>query len=126
MAARTWRERLLAWTVEQSPDGRQLWWNWAVVLRTSGRVIGYVQATVAGGDAVIAYMIGTQWQQRRHATEAVGALVDYLIQVHAANRVKAWIAPGHTASELVAKAIGLSPTCRFDDDGERMWSMDAS
>ena len=29
-----------------SPDGRQLWLNWIVLPRATGKIVGYVQATV--------------------------------------------------------------------------------
>jgi hypothetical protein len=38
--------------------------------------------------------------------------------------VTAHIAPGHTASEAVAAALGLQPTGQHDKDGERVWCLD--
>jgi len=37
-------------------------------------------------------------------------------------RVEAYIAPGHLASEVVATRLGLRPTGQRDADGEQLWA----
>ncbi len=117
-----WRTRLTAWARGRSPDNAESWWNWVVRVRESGQVIGYVQATVTAAEATIAYVIGTPWQHVGYATEATRALIDHLEAARTSERLVAWIVPGHAASERVARAGGLSPTERYDEDGERAWS----
>src|SRR4030088_1563701 len=71
-----WRNLLRVWERRLSPDGRQTWLNWAIRLLPLGPVVGYVQATVEHGEAQIAYVVGTPWQRKGYAVEAVRAQVD--------------------------------------------------
>lgn len=60
-----------------SPDGTQLWLNWAIRPR-GGAPIGFVQATVSGADAWVAYVLARERWGRGFASEAVGAMIDHL------------------------------------------------
>jgi RimJ/RimL family protein N-acetyltransferase len=103
----------------RSPDGTQAWLNWALFERDTGLSVGYVQATVESIDADIAWVVGTRWQRRGYATEAVIALIDWLhnagVQV-----VRAKIHPLHAASQRVAVKAGLAVTEEIID-GENLW-----
>lgn len=107
-----------------SPDPRVSWCNW-VIETDGGRLVGTVQATVtepgdgAGPVAEIAWVVGTPWQGRGIATEAVRALVDRL----GAEGVQSYVAhihPDHAASAAVAAAAGLAPTGERHE-GEIRW-----
>src|SRR5512140_1874567 len=50
-----------------SPDGGELWLNWAV--RVDGRAAGFVQATVRGPDAWVAYVLGRAFWGHGYASE---------------------------------------------------------
>lgn len=95
------------------------WLNW--VVRYDGNLIGYVQATVTGGTAEIAWVIGTAWQGRGFAKEAAQGLVTWL-RAGNARRIVAHVDPDHTASAAVAAAIGLARTDVLED-GEYLWSL---
>ncbi|GAA4861383.1 GNAT family N-acetyltransferase [Kitasatospora terrestris] len=99
-----------------SPDPAEAWFNW--VLRADGRLCGYVQATVRAGEAEVAWVVGTPWQGRGYAVEAVRALVAAL----PGPTVVAHVHPGHAASAAVARAAGLLPTDR-ELDGEVRWEL---
>ncbi|MFC3577741.1 GNAT family N-acetyltransferase [Streptomyces yaanensis] len=105
--------------VAGSPDPALSWCNWVLWLREASRLVGTVQATVTGGDAEIAWVVGTPWQGRGLAREAARGLVDWLGQRHVTT-VIAHIHPDHRASESVAAAIGLIPTDQRQD-GEVTW-----
>jgi RimJ/RimL family protein N-acetyltransferase len=79
-----------------------------VVERAGGAVVGWVQATVAGSHADIAYVVGPPWQGRGYATEAARALVDHLAAT-GVTEVSALVAPANTASVAVARHLSLSP-----------------
>lgn len=73
----------------------------------------------AGPVAEIAWVVGTPWQGRGIATEAVRALVDRL----GAEGVRSYVAhihPDHAASAAVAAAAGLAPTDERHE-GEIRW-----
>ena len=108
-------ERLVA----GSPDPSVSWCNWVLALREDSRLVGTVQATVTGPTAEIAWVVGTPWQGRGIATEAVRALVGHLGR-RSVRTVVAHIHPAHAASAAVARAAGLQPT-NEEHDGETRW-----
>ena len=98
------------------------WLNWVVSLRAEGRLTGTVQATLTpdplGSVAEIAWVIGTGWQGRGIATEAVRGLVGWLDDK--ADVIIAHVHPDHAASAAVAAGCGLVPTDEVVD-GEIRW-----
>jgi RimJ/RimL family protein N-acetyltransferase len=100
-------------------DG-ETWHNWIVHLTAADAAVGYVQATVIGEHADVAWVIGTAWQRMGIAREASIAMCRWL-QLQGSTRVTAHIHPDHAASASVALACGLAPTDDFDHDGERIW-----
>jgi RimJ/RimL family protein N-acetyltransferase len=116
------RYRLLA---AGSPDPGEIWLNWIMRLRPTGELAGTVQATVTQQDgdwtAAVAWVVGVPWQGRGYASEAAGALVDWLAGQGAAV-ITAHIHPGHHGSAAVAARAGLAPTSR-EADGERVWQL---
>jgi RimJ/RimL family protein N-acetyltransferase len=109
--------------VGHSPDARQGWLNWIVRERATGSAVGTVQATLAVIDgqteAEIAWVIGSAYQRRGYATEAAGAMVQWL-RSRVANRIVAHIHPEHAASMSVAMHLGLTATDVIDG-GETRW-----
>jgi RimJ/RimL family protein N-acetyltransferase len=83
-----------------------------------------VQATTTVGAqglvAELAWVIGVPFQGHGYATEAAAAVVDWLVG-HGARDVQAHISPEHTASEAVARRIGMRATGEFRDDDEQRW-----
>ncbi|MFJ3701428.1 MULTISPECIES: GNAT family N-acetyltransferase [unclassified Streptomyces] len=106
-----------------SPDPAELWWNWVLRVRADGCLAGYVQATVRGARAELAWVIGTPWQGRGYAKEAAAGLVRHLLERSPVTTVVAHINPEHAASSAVASAAGLRPTGEWED-GEVRWRRD--
>lgn len=104
----------------RSADGTEEWLNW--VIRVDGGAVGYVQASVrTGGPTSIAWVVGTPWQGRGHATAAARLMLAELAG-RGVTEVEAYILPGHRPSEAVAEHLGLVPTGQLDDDGEQRWT----
>ncbi|MFI7367732.1 GNAT family N-acetyltransferase [Streptomyces sp. NPDC050149] len=103
-----------------SPDPDELWWNWVLRIRDEGRLAGYVQATVRGSRAEIAWVTGTEWQGRGYAKEVARGLVAHLLGGGAVRTVVAHVHPDHGASAAVAAAAGLVRTGEWED-GEERW-----
>jgi RimJ/RimL family protein N-acetyltransferase len=116
----TLRARFERWEQRRSPDGDELWLNWAVRLREDERAIGVIQATVADGETAVAWTIGTAFQRRGYATEAGGALLPWLRELLDRPTIVAWIHPNHVASQTVARRLGMRPSGRVRD-GEIAW-----
>ena len=107
----------------RSPEGHQLWGNWVMRVRDSGKSVGTVQVTMpadgpAAGPAEVAWVVGVRAQGHGYAKEAACGLVALLLE--AGWTVVAHIHPAHLASQRVARAAGLSPTEEIHD-GEVRW-----
>nr|WP_240979674.1 GNAT family N-acetyltransferase [Streptomyces sp. HNM0574] len=102
------------------PDPAVSWLNRVIRLREESCLTGTVQATVGPGPvAEIAWVVGTPWQGRGIAGEAVRGLVAWIGR-RPVHTVIAHIHPGHRASAAVATAAGLTPTEEWHD-GEVRW-----
>ena len=113
------RDRYLRMT-DGSPDPDVAWLNWVLRCRDEGCLTGTVQATVTGGsEAELAWVVGTPWQGRGYAVEAVRGLVDWLRE-RSVTTLVAHVHPDHGASAAVAAAAGLTPTAETQD-GEVRW-----
>jgi RimJ/RimL family protein N-acetyltransferase len=118
-------ERYEFLAARRSPDGAEVWANWALRERDTGAAVGTLQATLpsAGpdhGPAEVAWVVARAAQRRGYAREAAAGLVGPL---HAGGwTVIAHIHPDHTASQRVAHALGLRPTKHVVDD-EIRWEL---
>lgn len=101
-----------------APWGDEVWHNW--ILRLDGTAIGYVQATVKGDSADLAWVVGIPWQGSGYASEASKAAKGWLVDRGAA-RFTAHIHPDHSASQAIAARLGLQPSGELDDEGEMIW-----
>jgi RimJ/RimL family protein N-acetyltransferase len=115
------RRRFAGWEGRRSPDGSELWLNWAVRRREGARAVGLVQATVGEEDTSIAWTIGTAHQRQGLATEAGRALVVWLRDPLGVATIVASIHADHVASRAVAERIGFRQTDRRHD-GEDVWT----
>ena len=89
-------------------------------MRLDGSAIGFVQATVVGELADLAWVVGHSWQGRGYGSEAARAMRDWLA-AQGVGRFTAHIHPDHAASMAVAERLGLEATDRLDEDGEMIW-----
>jgi RimJ/RimL family protein N-acetyltransferase len=107
------------WEGRHSPDGSELWLNWALRLHGQEELVGHLQAGVLADHADIAWFLGLQWQRLGYATEAAKAVVDLLVRI-GVREIRASINPAHTASIAVAERLGLQRTAEIAD-GEMIW-----
>ena len=89
-----------------SPDGSQLWLNW--VIRPQGGVpVGFVQATVSGAEAWIAYVLAKEWWGRGYAFQATQAVVDHLRAACGVVRFLATVEAGNARSVRLLRRLGF-------------------
>ena len=100
------RSRFARLESRRSPDGSQHWLNW-VVRDRGGMAVGYVQATVAGDGADIAYVIGRPHWRRGYALAASAAMISELAAAYGVRRVTATVDRRNTASLALLKKLGL-------------------
>ena len=71
------RQRYAKLESRKSPDGAEHWLNW-VVRAPDKAALGYVQSTVIGNVAWIAYVFGSRHWGRGHATASMRAVMEHL------------------------------------------------
>ena len=89
-----------------SPDGSQLWLNW-VIRPTGGAPVGFVQATVGGADAWVAYVLAREFWGRGYAFQATQAVVAHLRATCGVIRFLAVVEAGNAAVHPPAQAARL-------------------
>jgi len=116
-------ERRYALQSAGSPTSDEAWHNWIVRVPSDGAV-GFVQATVTGDVADVAWLIGVKAQGVGYAREAAAAMCAWLVST-GVSELRAHIHPDHVASRRVAEGVGFVPTGLRDDDGEDVWMLQA-
>lgn len=102
------RERCAKWAKRRSPDGTEIWLNWAARERTSGQIMAHFQAGVKeNGTASIGYVVARAFQGKGLATEGVQAVFSYLRDVLGVCEVKAWSDTRNKASHRLAQRLGM-------------------
>jgi RimJ/RimL family protein N-acetyltransferase len=97
------------WERRRSPDGAELWFNWALRLRTQEELIGHLQVGIREDRASMAWVVGSRWQGRGYATEAARAVLGWIHHLGVRD-VRASIHPEHAASIRIAERLGLRRT----------------
>ncbi len=89
----------------QSPDGQEVWLNWAVRLR-EGNFIGTLEATVYPNcTAAIAYMIFPMFWQQGYAKEGCRRLLNHLFEDYQVSVVSAEVDTRNIASINLVEAL---------------------
>jgi ribosomal-protein-alanine N-acetyltransferase len=103
-------QRYRRWSAGRSPDGSEVWLNWAARLRGTDDYVGWFQATIGADDAQIAYLVFVPFQRQGYALEASDAVVRHITVDRNVKKIRATADPKNTASIELAKALGLSVT----------------
>ena len=107
LAASHLSRRFEALETRRSPDGTELWLNWAVRI-SNGGYAGLVEATLtADGRAQAAWWVFTASQHQGYGREAVAAMLAHLAGVGAAEAI-AFIDTRNAASIRLAEATGFA------------------
>ena len=88
------------------PDGSQLWLNWVIRPR-GGTPVGFVQATVSGADAWVAYVLAEEYWGRGYAFQATRAVVDHLRATCGVTRFLAVAEAGNERSIRLLRRLGF-------------------
>jgi RimJ/RimL family protein N-acetyltransferase len=96
-----------------SPDGSQLWLNW-VIRPHGGPPAGFVQATVTGSEAWVAYVVARESWGRGYASQATRAVIDYLRAVCGVTRFLATADAGNERSARLLARLGFRSATRAE------------
>lgn len=115
-------ERYRRLATRQSPDGREIWLNWAVRLTDTAQpqpFIGYLQAGVdQAGQGMLAYLIFTPYQQRGYAFEACTIVLNRLFEHFRCSHVDAFVDTRNIASWTLLNRLGFT-RLRLIPDADR-------
>jgi [ribosomal protein S5]-alanine N-acetyltransferase len=90
----------------RSPDGSQIWLNW-IVIRDAP--IGFVQATIRGEDADVAYVLGSAHWGHGYAFEAMAAMLEHLASSYGVRRFFATVEEKNERSIRLLERLGFRP-----------------
>ncbi len=77
------RDRYMVLERRQSPDGMEIWLNWAVWSLVEKCYVGYVQATITvDNNAIIGYIFFPNFWGKGYAYEAVNCMINYLVETY--------------------------------------------
>jgi ribosomal-protein-alanine N-acetyltransferase len=100
-----WTERLTQLESRRSPDGSEHWLNWVIVHR--GEVLGFVQATVSGDAAMIAYVLGSAHWGKGLASAASALMLDELKASYGVRIVSATVHARNDRSVRLLQGLGF-------------------
>jgi RimJ/RimL family protein N-acetyltransferase len=99
----------LEWMIDAHRD--QGFGLWAATLREDATLIGrcgiLIQDVEGARENEIAYLLGSEWWGHGYATEAATAIRDHARSQLGFERLISLIAPENTASQAVARRIGM-------------------
>jgi RimJ/RimL family protein N-acetyltransferase len=103
--------------------GEPGWVQFTVETLADGRLVGDVglsPRTDEPGVVMLGYTIDPSEQRKGYATEAMGAVATYALDVLGADLLRAYADAGNVASVRVAEKVGLEIVERFEgtDEGE--------
>ena len=101
------RERYARLEGRLSPDGSQAWLNWVLVLQGQGP-IGFVQATVAGATAWIAFLVAAPHWSHGYAAEATSAMLGHLASDQHVSIFRATAEVANVRSIALLQRLGFS------------------
>lgn len=102
-------ERYRFLEARRSPDGSELWLNWALFAREPRDYVGTVQATVGtAGETEIAYVLLPPAQGHGFASEAVTAMLTELRNSFGARAFIAHVDPRNSASIALLERLGFT------------------
>jgi RimJ/RimL family protein N-acetyltransferase len=112
------QRRYRRWERRASPDGREIWLNWAARLRARSEWIGTFQATISEDrQAVLAYMIFSPFQRKGFARAGCLRVIRHLVDGYGVRVVAAEIDTRNAGSIALVRSLGfrlMATTYRAD------------
>lgn len=110
---------------QRSPDGSEIWLNWAVIRKHDNQHMGTYQATLQTGRCILGYVLASAFWGQGYALEAGQAIVAHLKQERHVAALFAYIDARNTASIKHAERLGLEFIGRDPDTDDVVYSWQA-
>ena len=104
-----------------SPDGSEIWLNW-VVRPPHHPPVGYVQATISGRTAFVAYILGRKHWGHGYAQESMQAMLEHLASVYGVDRYLATVEADNRRSIRLLERLGFHLATADDLEGHSLSS----
>lgn len=102
------RSRFEKWAIGKSPDGSEVWQNWAVWVCDFAHYVGTVQATVkSDSSAELGFLLFRNAWGKGYAREAAAAVIAHLREHHAVSQFEARVDPRNLRSIRLLHALDL-------------------
>jgi RimJ/RimL family protein N-acetyltransferase len=101
--------RFTRFATRRSPDGTEVWLNYAVRIM-GGAYVGTMQATIVGSSSLIGYSIFADHWRQGYGKEASARLVRFLFEECGVRRVRATVDTENAASIALLERIGFHRT----------------
>src|SRR5579859_4235300 len=122
------RERYRKLSARRSPDGKEIWLNWALRTVAECGYIGFVQATIdRERTATISYVLFHDAWGKGYGREAVSGMLAHLVHEHGIATIRACTDPQNRRSVTLLEGLGFERIVTPTGDGpnERTDSVDA-
>ena len=109
MSRQALKERYRSLQSRRSPDGSEVWLNWALRANETDEYVGTLQATVrADLTAEIAYVVFPAFWRQGYAREGCGRMLDFLFESYQVTAVSALIDTRNTPSIRLVESLGFA------------------
>jgi RimJ/RimL family protein N-acetyltransferase len=110
-------QALIEQMLPRQPDSPGQWYQFGIVLRDSGKLIGDCGLRRPGAEptqAEIGFTLGQAYWGRGYATEAVSALITWLFETRRKQRIFAVTDSRNNSSRRLLEKLGFRRDRRFD------------
>ena len=102
------RARYKQLETRHSPNGDEVWLNWAICLKAESQYIGTVQATIEGQEVgKLAYLINPKFWGCGYATEACEQIIKVLFTEHKVTEIRAEVDTRNVASYKLLERLSF-------------------
>ena len=102
------RERCLRWSKRRSPDGSEIWLNWAARTKSTAKIVGHFQVGLkCDGVATVGYVVARSHQNQGLATKALQLIFEYMASQFDIRELVASTDTRNEASQKLCRKLGM-------------------
>ena len=111
-------ERYTKLVTRKSPDGSELWFNWAMCTKNESQYVGILEATIfSNAIAKVAYIVFNEYWHQGYGREGCKRILEYLTTSYSLKKIVAEIDTRNFNSLKLIEALGFNKVqCVKDAD----------